>query len=74
MENPKEIQRLLDQNLKAPPKQLKSNANSLPVSPFKTYEDKMKIINAGVSAGAGIGTVHVGVGKTGTHLSLGPSC
>ncbi len=55
MENPREIQRLLDQNLKAPPKQLKSTAQSLPESPFKSYEDKMKIINAGVSAGAGMG-------------------
>jgi hypothetical protein len=56
LENPKEIQRLLDSNITAPPKQLKSTlTKSLPESPFKSYESRMKIIQSGIASHAGMG-------------------
>lgn len=55
LENPKEIQRLLDSNICAPPKQLKTSLSKMPESPFKTYEARMKVIQSGVSSSAGLG-------------------
>ena len=55
LENPKEIQRLLDSNISAPPKQLKTSLSKMPESPFKTYEAKMKVINSGIASSAGFG-------------------
>ena len=55
LENSKEIQRLLDSNITAPPKQLKTALSKAPESPFKTYESRMKIVQSGIASHAGLG-------------------
>ena len=58
LENPNELKRLADANTKAPPKQLKSLARPrLPVSPFKTHEEKTRITNCGVASGMGLAVI-----------------
>ena len=50
LENPNELKRLADANTKAAPRQLKSLARPiLPVSPFKTYEERTKVTQQGSS-------------------------
>ena len=54
LEDSKEISRLINNNVKAPPHQLKSLAKPLPESPFKSYEEKTRVIQSGVAASAGL--------------------
>ena len=54
LDNSKEITRLINSNIKAPPHQLKSLAKPLPESPFKSYEEKTRVIQSGVAASAGL--------------------
>ena len=61
LENPNELKRLADANTKAAPRQLKSLARPiLPVSPFKTYEERTKVTQQGVAAGMGLSIVLTG--------------
>jgi len=55
IDNPNEIKRLVDANIRAPPRQLKSLAKPWePNNPYKSLDEMTCIINYGVAAGSGL--------------------